>query len=127
MNSAKPIALLLIYLLFLITSISANNNTADDRIYKQAQELLAVMTLDEKDSLLSGRGSYDTQNIDRLNFLVQNIKSSQNRACLVWKILVDLGRVFCTYLEPPNSHIMQNPKIDRKLPKSINLRISPSI
>ena len=67
MNSAKPIALLLIYLLFLITSISANNNTADDRIYKQAQELLAVMTLDEKVSLLSGRGSYDTQDIKRLN------------------------------------------------------------
>ena len=67
MNSAKPIALLLIYLLFLITPIPANNNTADDRIYKQAQELLAVMTLDEKVSLLSGRGSYDTQNIDRLN------------------------------------------------------------
>ncbi|SVA91552.1 uncharacterized protein METZ01_LOCUS144406, partial [marine metagenome] len=41
MNSAKPIALLLIYSFFLITSISANNNTADDRIYKQAQELLA--------------------------------------------------------------------------------------
>ncbi len=60
MNSAKPIALLLIYLFFLITSIPANNNTADDRIYKQAQELLAVMTLDEKVSLLSGRGSYDT-------------------------------------------------------------------
>jgi len=67
MNSAKPIALLLIYSFFLVTSISANNNTADDRIYKQAQELLAVMTLDEKVSLLSGRGSYDTQNIDRLN------------------------------------------------------------
>ena len=67
MNSAKPIALLLIYSFFLVTSISANNTTADDRIYKQAQELLAVMTLDEKVSLLSGRGSYDTQNIDRLN------------------------------------------------------------
>ena len=67
MNSAKPIALLLIYLFFLITSIPANNNTADDRIYKQAQELLAVMTLDEKVSLLSGRGSYDTQDIKRLN------------------------------------------------------------
>ena len=67
MNSAKPIALLLIYSFFLITSISANNNTADNRIYKQASELLAVMTLDEKVSLLSGRGSYDTQNIDRLN------------------------------------------------------------
>ena len=66
MNSAKSIALLLIYLLFLITSISANNTTADDRIYKQAQELLAVMTLDEKVSLLSGRGAYDTQYIDRL-------------------------------------------------------------
>ena len=25
------------------------------------------------------------------------------------KSLVDLGRVFCTYLEPPNSHIVQNP------------------
>ena len=67
MNSAKPIALLLIYSFFFITSIYANNNIADDRIYKQAQELLAVMTLDEKVSLLSGRGSYDTQNIDRLN------------------------------------------------------------
>ena len=67
MNSAIPIALLLFYPFFLITSISANNNTADDHIYKQAQELLAVMTLDEKVSLLSGRGSYDTQNIDRLN------------------------------------------------------------
>ena len=68
MNSAKPIALLLIYSFFFITSIYANNNIADDRIYKQAQKLLAVMTLDEKVSLLSGRGSYDTQNIDRLNF-----------------------------------------------------------
>jgi len=67
MNSAKPIALLLIYSFFFITSIYANNNIADDRIYKQAQKLLAVMTLDEKVSLLSGRGSYDTQNIDRLN------------------------------------------------------------
>ena len=67
MNSAIPIALLLFYPFFLITLISANNNTADDHIYKQAQELLAVMTLDEKVSLLSGRGSYDTQNIDRLN------------------------------------------------------------
>ena len=67
MNSAKPIALLLIYSFFFITSIYANNNIADDRIYKQAQKLLAVMTLDEKVSLLSGRGSYDTQNIDRLD------------------------------------------------------------
>ena len=64
MNSAKPIALLLIYSFLLITLISANNNAADDRIYKQAKKLLAVMTLDEKVSLLSGRGSYDTQNID---------------------------------------------------------------
>ena len=67
MNSAKPIALLLIYLFLLITLIPANNNAADDRIYKQAKKLLAVMTLDEKVSLLSGRGSYDTQNIDRLD------------------------------------------------------------
>ena len=42
-------------------------------------------------------------------------KSSQNGVCLVWKFLVDLVRVFCTYLEPPNSHIEQNPKNRRKL------------
>ena len=48
MNSAKPIALLLIYSFLLITLISANNNAADDRIYKQAKKLLAVLTLDEK-------------------------------------------------------------------------------
>ena len=52
-------------------------------------------------------------------------KSSQNGACLAWKSLVDLGRVFCTYLEPPNSHIVQKPKIHRKLAKFTNLLISP--
>ena len=52
-------------------------------------------------------------------------KSSQKWGGLVWKILVDLGRVFCTYLEPPSSHIMQNQKNDRKIPEFINLLISP--
>ena len=37
-------------------------------------------------------------------------KSSQNWACLVWKFLVELVRVFCTYLGAPNRHIAKNPK-----------------
>ena len=34
-------------------------------------------------------------------------KSSQNWACLVWKFLMELVRVFCTYLEAPSSHIVK--------------------
>ena len=37
-------------------------------------------------------------------------KSSQNWACLVWKFLMELVRVFCTYLGAPNRHIAKNPK-----------------
>ena len=37
-------------------------------------------------------------------------KSSQNWACLVWKFLMELVRVFSTYLGAPNRHIANNPK-----------------
>ena len=36
-------------------------------------------------------------------------KSSRNWACLVWKLLGRLVGVFCTQLEPLNSHKLQNP------------------
>ena len=47
---------------------------------------------------------------------VRGIKKniSQNGVCLVWKLLGHLGRVFLRYLEPPSSHIRQNPTNDRK-------------
>ena len=41
-------------------------------------------------------------------------KSSQNWACLVWKFLMELVRVFCTYLGAPNRHIVKNQKQIRK-------------
>ncbi len=98
MNSAKPIALLLIYSFFLLTSVPANNNTANDHIYKQAQELLAAMTLDEKVSLLSGRGSYDTQNIDRLNIPSlqlwdgpNGVRSNNNEPTTAFPVGISMG------------------------------------
>ena len=33
-------------------------------------------------------------------------KGSQNGACLVWGFFLDLVRVFCTYVEAPNSQNM---------------------
>jgi len=41
--------------------------------------------------------------------------TSQNWICLVGKILVSLPPVFCNILEPPNCHIVQNPKKARKV------------
>ena len=35
-------------------------------------------------------------------------KKFQNWACLVWKFLMELVRVFCTYLGAPNRHIAKN-------------------
>ena len=53
--------------------------------------------------------SSDTKNPGRGRKLSEK-ESSRNWACLVWKFLVELVRVFCTYLGAPNCHIVKKPK-----------------
>ena len=52
-------------------------------------------------------------------------KSSQNGVCLVWKLLGHLVGVFCTRLEPPNSHIAKNNQIYWKPRESLIFPIFP--
>ena len=47
-------------------------------------------------------------------------KKSQDETCLVRKLFPHLVGVFLTYLDLPNSHIIQNPNVG-KLIKSIDL------
>ena len=51
--------------------------------------------------------------------------SSQNWACLVWKFLMELVGVFCTYLGAPNCHIVKNPKKSENLPIFLFALFSP--
>ena len=71
---------------------------ADDTLHKKAEDILQQMTTNEKISLLSGKGVYNTQNIDRLGLSQlelwdgpNGVRSNSNEQATAFPVGISMG------------------------------------
>ena len=71
---------------------------ADDTLHKKAEDILQQMTTNEKISLLSGKGAYNTQNIDRLGLSQlelwdgpNGVRSNSNEQATAFPVGISMG------------------------------------
>ena len=71
---------------------------ADDALHKKAEDILQQMTTNEKISLLSGKGVYNTQNIDRLGLSQlelwdgpNGVRSNSNEQATAFPVGISMG------------------------------------
>ena len=78
---------------------------ANDLLLKKADDILKEMTINEKISLLSGKGAYNTQNIDRLGLTQlelwdgpNGVRSNSNETATALPVGIAMGATWNTKL-----------------------------
>ena len=78
---------------------------ANDPLQNKADDILKQMTIDEKISLLSGKGAYNTQNIDRLGLPQlelwdgpNGVRSNSNEIATAFPVGIAMGATWNTKL-----------------------------